>query len=105
MTRITAIDRAGVAQEFTADAGMSLMENLRDIAGMDVAAICGGSLSCATCHVYVADEWLDKLPKQSPDEYELLEFLDAYQPNSRLSCQIRVKDGLDGMTVTLAPEA
>lgn len=104
MTTIIATDRDGSVTEFTARDGFSLMENLRDTAGFDVASICGGSCSCATCHVYIGPEFADRLPKQAPDERELVEFLDAYRPTSRLSCQIMVSDRLDGLRVELAPE-
>lgn len=105
MPKIIAKDRNQQVIEFDAATGTSLMEALRDTAGLDVAAICGGSCSCATCHVYVASAWLEKLPAQQPDELELVEFLDAYRETSRLSCQIPVTDELDGLEVELAPEA
>jgi 2Fe-2S ferredoxin len=104
MPKVHATDRDGTTHDFDAPAGLSLMEALRDTAGLDVAAVCGGNCSCATCHVHVAEEWLDKLPKQAPDEYELVEFSAHYQPNSRLACQIELGDTLDGIAVTLAPE-
>jgi len=104
MTRIIATDRDGTVKEFEARNGRSLMENLRDTAGLDIASICGGSCSCATCHVYIGPEWQGKLPKQAPDEIELIEFLDAFRDTSRLSCQIMVSDALEGLEVELAPE-
>ncbi|RJL20233.1 2Fe-2S iron-sulfur cluster-binding protein [Paracoccus siganidrum] len=104
MPRITATDRDGSVKEFDAAPGISLMEALRDVAGLDVAAICGGSCSCATCHIYVASDWLGRLPEQQPDERELLEFMETYHETSRLSCQIPVTDDLAGLQVTLAPE-
>lgn len=104
MPKIIAKDRNQQVVEFEAVTGTSLMEALRDTAGMDVAAICGGACSCATCHVYIAPSWLDKLPEQQTDELELVEFLDAYRENSRLSCQIPITDALAGLEVELAPE-
>lgn len=104
MPKVRATDRGGNLQEFEAPVGLSLMEALRDTGGLDVAAVCGGNCSCATCHVYVAADWLEKLEKQAPDEFELVEFSAHYQPNSRLSCQIELNDALNGITVTLAPE-
>ncbi len=104
MPKIIAKDRDGTTTEFDADTGSTLMEALRDTAGLDIAAICGGSCSCATCHVYVGDQWQSQLPKQQPDELELLEFMAAYRGSSRLSCQIPITDQLDGLEVELAPE-
>lgn len=83
--------------------GQSLMEILRDN-DMDVEAICGGCCSCATCHVYVDEEWTEKLPARQEDEFELVSSTDHYQENSRLSCQIPFKNELDGIKVIVAPE-
>jgi 2Fe-2S ferredoxin len=80
-----------------------LMEVLREF-DWGVAAICGGMCSCATCHVYLDEEWLDKFPPREMDEEELLEFLDYFRPNSRLSCQLDLQQQHDGLTLTLAPE-
>ncbi|MBV7407455.1 2Fe-2S iron-sulfur cluster-binding protein [Maritimibacter sp. DP1N21-5] len=104
MPKIHATDRDGTKLEIEGDPGLSLMLNLRDKGGLDIASICGGMCSCATCHVYVDEGWLDKLEPQSPDEFELVEFSEHYKENSRLSCQIEMSDELDGITVTLAPE-
>ena len=79
--------------------GLSVMEGAvqNDIPGID--ADCGGSMSCATCHVYVKEDWYNKLPKKEMGEDDMLD--QAYEPNSRsrLSCQIMVSDQLDGLTV------
>ena len=79
--------------------GLSVMEGAvqNDIPGID--ADCGGSMSCATCHVYVKEDWYNKLPKKEMGEDDMLD--QAYEPNSnsRLSCQISVSDDLDGLTV------
>lgn len=104
MPRIIATDRDGNVTEFDAEPGTSLMEALRDTAGLDIAAICGGSCSCATCHVYIDGAWHDRLPTQQPDELELIEFMGTFRETSRLSCQIPVTDGLAGLEVELAPE-
>jgi 2Fe-2S ferredoxin len=105
MPIIHATDRNGTVHDVEAESGLSLMENLRNKGGMDIAAVCGGMASCATCHVHVDAGWMDKLPEPEPDEVELVEFTDAYdEASSRLSCQIRVTDALDGLKVTLAPE-
>ena len=104
MPKIHAVDRDGTEKVIEGKTGLSLMLNLRDTGGLDVAAICGGMCSCATCHVYVDAEWISKLDAQSPDEFELVEFSEHYKENSRLSCQIEMTDDLDGIRVTLAPE-
>ena len=71
----------------------------------DVAAICGGVCSCATCHVYVAAEWAEKLEAPGADERVLTEESDHFREGeSRLSCQIQFLDELDGIELTLAPE-
>lgn len=104
MPKIHAVDRNGTETVIEGEAGMSLMLNLRNVGGLDIAAICGGMCSCATCHVYVDPAWMEKLEEQSPDEFELVEFSEHYNENSRLSCQIEMTDDLDGIRVTLAPE-
>ena len=87
----------------TADvqSGLSIMEGAvqNDIPGID--ADCGGGMACATCHVYVNEEWLDKLPAKEDGEEDMLDM--AYEPNkfSRLSCQIIVSDELDGLVVNI----
>ncbi len=69
-----------------------------------IAAICGGLCSCGTCHVYIATDWLDKLPGRQQLELELLRELEYYKErNSRLSCQIELNDDLDGLSLTVAP--
>ena len=79
--------------------GLTVMEGAiqNDIPGID--ADCGGGMSCATCHVYVNEEWLDKLPKKEDGEEDMLDM--AFEPNknSRLSCQLVVSDKLDGLVV------
>jgi len=80
--------------------GLTVMEGAvqNDIQGID--ADCGGGMACATCHVYVEDSWLSKLPKAEDAEQDMIDM--AYKPNknSRLSCQIVVSDEIDGLTVT-----
>ena len=81
--------------------GLSVMEGAvqNDIPGID--ADCGGGMACATCHVYIKEEWWDKLPAKEDGEEDMLDM--AYEPNkfSRLSCQIIVSDELDGLTVNI----
>ena len=81
--------------------GLSVMEGAvqNDIPGID--ADCGGGMACATCHIYVSEEWWDKLPNKDDGEEDMLDM--AYEPNkfSRLSCQIIVSDELDGLVVSI----
>lgn len=96
-------DRDGSTKSVDAKAGISLMEVLRD-EDYDIAAVCGGCCSCATCHIFVAPEWTDKLPPLSSDEQALVESTESYRPDtSRLSCQIEVSDELDGLSFEIAP--
>jgi 2Fe-2S ferredoxin len=101
--KIVATDRNGVEQIVEGRDGWSVMEILRD-AGLPIAAECGGACACATCHVYVTGDWLEKLPAKSDAETDMLDMALAVEPNSRLSCQIACSEELDGITVTVAPE-
>ena len=103
MSLIRVRDRDGLEHETDAQSGQTLMEVLRDL-DVGIAALCGGTCSCATCHVYVDPAWADKLPTATRDEKELVSELEHAQPESRLSCQLRVSDELSGLTVTVAPE-
>jgi 2Fe-2S ferredoxin len=79
------------------------MEALRGVE-YGVLGTCGGSCACATCHVYVAFDWVDRLPPQHADERELVRDLEHCRDTSRLACQILLADELDGLSLTLAPE-
>lgn len=84
--------------------GASLMEVARahDVAG--ITADCGGACSCATCHVFVDADWLGQVGEPDDIEFAMLDMVaDVAQPNSRLSCQIRLTEALDGLSVTVAP--
>ena len=100
MTKITYKDNFGASKTIEVENGLSVMEGAvqNEIPGID--ADCGGSMACATCHVYVEDSWLTKLPKAEDAEQDMIDM--AYKPNknSRLSCQIVVSDEIDGLTVT-----
>lgn len=105
MVQIIVTDRGGETRTIEADVGISVMENLRDNGIEDVFAICGGCCSCATCHVYVADDWFDRLPAREEDEQDLVSETEHFRPaNSRLSCQIEMTEALSGLSVTVAPE-
>jgi ferredoxin, 2Fe-2S len=94
--------RDGETRQVETKPGRSLMLNIRKDA--EIAAICGGCASCGTCHVHVADDWLDRLLQMQDDEDTTLSFSDWRLPNSRLSCQIEMTGELDGLCVTVAPE-
>ena len=81
--------------------GLSVMEGAvqNDIPGID--ADCGGSMACATCHVYVEDKWLDKIPKAEEAEIDMIDMAFEPKKNSRLSCQLIVSDELDGLIVNI----
>ena len=100
MAKVTYKDFQGNSKTIEVENGLSVMEGAiqNDIPGID--ADCGGSMACATCHVYVEEKWLDKLSKVEEAEVDMIDM--AYEPkkNSRLSCQIIVSDELDGLKVT-----
>jgi 2Fe-2S ferredoxin len=100
MPKITYIDDSGEARAVEAELGTTVMEAAlkNDIPG--ILATCGGSCSCATCHVYVAEDWFDRLPPAALDENDMLDTAHDLKPTSRLSCQIKVTEDLDGLVVT-----
>ena len=100
MPKITYNDFEGNSKTIEVDNGLSVMEGAiqKDIPGID--ADCGGSMACATCHVYVDDKWFDKIPKAEDAENDMIDMAFNPKKNSRLSCQIIVSDELDGLEVT-----
>ena len=100
MPKITYTDKQGNSKTIDVENGLTVMEGAiqNDIPGID--ADCGGSMACATCHVYVEEKWLNKLSKAEDAEVDMIDM--AYEPkkNSRLSCQLIVSDELDGLTLT-----
>jgi ferredoxin, 2Fe-2S len=106
--KIRVIGRDGIERQLEGVEGWRVMEIIRDYGrddpGIAIKAECGGSLSCATCHVYVDPAWLPKLVPPLPEETERLQD-DAFDihDNSRLSCQIIMSEKLDGLHVTVAP--
>jgi 2Fe-2S ferredoxin len=104
MPRLTVITRTGEEHSIEANPNSSVMEAIRDSGIHEIAAICGGCCSCATCHVHVDPAYVAKLPARSADEYSLLDGLEHFKDNSRLSCQIRVADAVEGLKITIAPE-
>ncbi len=101
MAKITYIENNGTSHTVDVAEGLTVMEGAvqNNIPGID--ADCGGGMACATCHVYVKDEWLDKINKKSEGEDDMID--QAYEPkkNSRLSCQILVSPEIDGLEVHL----
>jgi 2Fe-2S ferredoxin len=104
MAKITYVAHDGTERTVEAKNGMSVMEVAvnNSIPGID--ADCGGACACATCHVYVDEAFLTKTGEQQEMEKSMLDFAENVQPNSRLSCQIKVTDELDGLRVT-TPES
>ena len=100
MPKITYQDNKGSSKTIDVENGLTVMEGAiqNDIPGID--ADCGGSMACATCHVYVEEKWFNKISKAEDAEIDMIDM--AYEPkkNSRLSCQIIVTDELDGLDVT-----
>ena len=104
MPKLVVVNRAGEEKTVEADAGLSVMEAIRDNGFDELLALCGGCCSCATCHIFVDPAFADKLPAMSEDENDLLDSSDNRNETSRLSCQVPVTDELDGLRVTIAPE-
>ncbi len=104
MPTLTVITREGEERQLEGEAGLSVMEVIRDGGIDELLALCGGCCSCATCHVHVDAAFLDKLPAMSPDEDDLLDSTSDRDATSRLSCQIPFDDALDGLRVTIAAE-
>ena len=100
MPKITYKDYQGTSKTIDIESGFSVMEGAiqNDIPGID--ADCGGSMACATCHVYVDDKWFDKIPKAEDAEIDMIDMAFEPKKNSRLSCQIIVNEELDGLEVT-----
>ena len=99
MPKITYIDSQGNEKIIDVKNGLTVMEGViqNNVPGID--ADCGGSMACATCHVYVKEEWLNKLEKIEDAEQDMLDMAFEPKKNSRLSCQIIVKEELDGLVV------
>jgi ferredoxin, 2Fe-2S len=99
MAKITFVQPDGSKQTVTADAGMTVMEAAkRDVIG-GIEAECGGACACATCHVYIDKAWSEKTGKPAAMEEDMLDFAFDVRPESRLACQIKVTDAMDGLVV------
>jgi 2Fe-2S ferredoxin len=101
MAKITYVEFSGKEHVVDVKPGLSVMEGAvkNNIPGID--ADCGGACACATCHVYVDEAWKDKTGSQSAMEESMLDFAENVEPTSRLSCQIKVSDELDGLIVRM----
>ena len=101
MAKIKYIEFSGQEHEIDVPNGMTVMEGAvqNDIPGID--ADCGGGMACATCHVYVKEDWFNKIPKKEDGEEDMLDMAFEPKTNSRLSCQIVVSDEIDGLEVSI----
>ena len=100
MAKINYVTHDNQTYSFDVQNGLTVMEGAvqNDVPGID--ADCGGGMACATCHVYVSDDWFDKLPSKEDGEEDMLDMAFEPKKNSRLSCQIIVSNELDGLSVT-----
>ena len=102
MAKITYIEHNGTEHVIDVANGLTVMEGARDNGIPGIEADCGGACACSTCHVYVAEDWVEKLPEKEAMEADMLDF--AWEPDpvrSRLTCQLKVTDALDGLVVTM----
>jgi len=99
MVKITFIDKTGTARTVEGEVGATVMETAikNDVPGIE--AECGGACACSTCHVYIEEDWRVRVGEPSPMEEDMLDFAFEVKPNSRLSCQIKVSEELQGLTV------
>lgn len=102
--KLIVVDYEGNEHELEALDGWRAMEVIRDW-GLDIKAECGGACACATCHVFVDEDWVERLEGPSAEEEDMLDTVPDADVNSRLSCQILMRDDLDGLRVTLAPSS
>ncbi len=105
MPTITVIEKDGTSKQITADDGWSLMEILRDAGFEAIEGACGGSMACATCHLYIHPDWADRVAaqdnEQTGEEEDMLDLAFDLTEYSRLGCQIRMNKELDGLIVAM----
>ena len=99
MVKIIFVSSSGERREVEAEPGMTVMETAIKAGIDEIVAECGGACACATCHVYVDEAWREKTGEPTPMEEDMLDFGYDVRPNSRLSCQIKVTEELDGLIV------
>ena len=104
MPKLIVVTREGEERAIMGEAGLSVMEVIRDAGIDEILALCGGCCSCATCHVHVDPDFAAKLKPMSEDENDLLDSTSDRDAFSRLSCQIDMTDALDGLKVRIAAE-
>jgi 2Fe-2S ferredoxin len=100
MPKVTFIDASGEKRSVEAQIGSTVMETALRNSIPGIEAECGGACACATCHVYVAEEWMPVVGKASQMEEDMLDFAFEVRPSSRLSCQIKVSEAIDGLVVS-----
>src|ERR1700730_4011617 len=100
MAKITFIDSGGTARTVEGEAGATVMETAINNGVPEIEAECGGACACSPCHVCIDEAWREKVGEPSPMEEDMLDFAFEVKPNSRLSCQIKVSDELDGLIVS-----
>ena len=100
MAKITFIDSGGAARTVEGEACSTVMETAIKHGVPEIEAECGGACACSTCHVYIDEAWRGRVGEPSPMEADMLDFAFEVRPNSRLSCQIKVRDDLDGLAVS-----
>ena len=100
MAKVTFIDAEGASRTVEGEIGSTVMETALRNAIPGIEAECGGACACATCHVYIAEEWRDTVGAPAQMEEDMLDFAFEVRPNSRLSCQIKISAELDGLVVT-----
>ncbi len=102
MVKIIYVEHGGTKHEIEVEPGLTVMEGARDNNIPGIEADCGGACACSTCHAYIDEAWVDRLPKIDEMEEDMLDF--AWQPNprtSRLTCQVKVSEDMDGLIVQL----
>lgn len=104
MPKVTYIEHHGLEHVVSVKSGLTVMEGAVRNSVPAIDADCGGACACATCHVYIDQAWENRTGEASLSEASMLEFAEGVRPNSRLSCQIRLSDALDGLIVHLPPE-
>ncbi len=99
MAKITYVEHTGEKRELEVANGLTVMEGAVNNLVPGIDADCGGACACATCHVYVDEAWKDKVGEVGDMEETMLDFVEGREANSRLSCQIKITDELDGLVV------
>jgi 2Fe-2S ferredoxin len=102
--KVIITDLGGNVREIEGKAGWTIMEIIRD-AGFPIKAECGGACACATCHIYIDDDWMAATGERSEEEEDMIDLALEVEDSSRLSCQLEMCEALDGIKVKLARDA